>query len=329
MRRFENEESALEYLNTLPWGNAAGTCKDSETALRFAQAGMKNIMFGSITFQPREGNSGDNFYRNPDTGDSINSLGLPNKGIDAYLPELVTLMPSVQALGSELWVSVSAGSAFNAEEYFSMARRLTERRACSVVEGNFSCPNVVVGGKPKPNVCYDIAAFRDGVAALSLGARSQSSPQPRTSVKIAPITEPAILSGLVEQCIDAGVDYIVAANTLGNCYMEKAPGVPAITMVRGGLAGRALRPVIKGMVQMIAPMLRGTNTKLIAVGGIEHGFDAYEYFTLGAQGFQFNTALSWRNYDPRMIHDILFGSDISPQASHGLLNLLVERGIPG
>jgi dihydroorotate dehydrogenase len=285
---------------------------------------MRDVVFGSITKQPRAGNAGNNFYYDHKTGNSINSWGIPNKGIEAYLPELPAIKKQVNNHGARLWVSISAGDAFSAFEYEEMAGALERADAADVIEGNFSCSNMVVDGKPKPNVCYDVETFAAGVQGLGCHARLK-----KAAAKIAPITEPVILRGLVEACVRYDIDYLVVANTLGHCYLEDEHDKPAITMRRGGLAGKALRPIVKGMIQMIVPMLKGTRTKLIAVGGIEQGKDAYEYLELGAHGFMFNTALTWRNYDPRFAEDLISKDDGDYMTrSSALVHRLMDDGLP-
>jgi dihydroorotate dehydrogenase len=322
VRIFKNREQALQFvMKEITWGNAAGTCKDGALAKRFAEVGMQSVDFGSITYLDRAGNPGDNFYYDEVTGNSVNSWGIPNRGFKAYLPELPDTKRTVNRLGAKLWVSISAGDRFNPDEYGEMAYELEGEEAADVIEGNFSCPNMIVGGKPKPNVCYELEDFERGIKCMKVGA--EKTP---IAVKLAPITEPIILKGLVEACLKHDVNYIVIANTIGNCYLEKAPGVPAITMVRGGLAGRGLRPVVKGMAQMIKPMLKNSPTKLIMTAGVETGLDAYEFLALGAHGFQFNTVLSKSNLDPRVAQDIIMG-DAGLQ-HEGLIDLLVERGLP-
>lgn len=322
MRTFENQDAALAFVtDQVAWGNAAGTCKDAGTARKFAETGMPMVMFGSVTAKPREGNEGENFWYDERTGDSINALGLPNKGLDAYLQELQGVKPLVNAIGGKLWVSISAGDAFDADEYYKMTKRLAEEGAADGVEGNFSCPNVEVGGKRKPVVCFDLEAFRAGVNALCEGAALGGLP---FSVKIAPITEARLLADLVGHCVDVRADFVVGANTAGNCYLEKPDGTPAIAMKRGGGAGRMLRPVIRGMTQMVSPMLKGTGTKFLAVGGIASGKDAYDSLCDGAHGFAFNTALSRAGNKPYVVEEIIVGREGQP----GLLDHLVEKGLP-
>lgn len=322
MRTFKDHDTALEFVTSkVAWGNAAGTCKDGETARRFAETGMPIVMFGSVTAKPREGNAGENFWYDERTGDSINALGLPNKGLDAYLDELQRAKSIINTIGGKLWVSISAGDAFDADEYYTMAKRLAEEEAADGVEGNFSCPNVEVGGKRKPVVCFDLESFRAGVTALCEGATVGGLP---FSAKIAPITEARLLSDLITHCIDAGADYVVGANTVGNCYMETPDGKPAIAMKRGGGAGRMMRAIVRGMTQMATPLLKGAHTKFIAVGGIETGKDAYDSLCDGAGGFAFNTALSRHGNKPFVVEQIVLGKEGQP----GLLDHLVEKGLP-
>lgn len=325
MRAFRDTDEALAFVtNEVAWGNAAGTCKDAATARRFAETGMPHVMFGSVTMAARAGNPGDNFYWDPRTGDSINALGLPNKGLEGYLEELQSIKSVVNAIGGKLWVSISAGDAFSAREYHDMAKRLLNEDAADGIEGNFSCPNVEVGGKRKPVVCFDLEAFHAGVMELCEGAGFGNAP---VAVKIAPITEARLLADLIGQCVDCRVEYVVGANTIGNCYMETPEGAPAIAMKRGGGAGRMLRSVIRGMTQMAAAQLKDTGTKFVAVGGIESGKDAYDSLCDGAGGFAFNTALSRNANKPWVIERIILGVH-GHEGEPGLVDLLVEKGLP-
>lgn len=318
MRTFKDQEAALEFINSIPWGTAAGTTKDPRMAVKYAQAGAKIIHFGSITRDPRAGNPGDNFYFDAATGNSINAWGIPNRGFQAYLPELVELRKEINKHGAQLWVSISAGDSFDPGEYYEMTKQLFLHHAADVVSGNKSCPNIEVDGKRKPVVCFDLETFTQGVRAMRLAAGYNP-----IAIKIAPITETRLLSDLVDVCIQNGIEYIEGANTVGNCYLEKQDGKPAIAMIRGGGAGKMLTPIIEGMTLMVKSMIAGTNTKFIAVGGVQEGLDAYRLLKLGADGFEFNTALSARGGNPDVITELIFGSAPIP----GLVEILVERGL--
>ncbi len=324
MRTFVNQDEALDFVtHELPWGAAAGTCKDLATAKKYAQAGFPIVSWGSTTTLARAGNAGDNFYYDEETGNSVNAWGIPNKGNAAYLHEMAQAKRAVNAEGSRLLASISAGDKFDPQEYYDMAVDINKHDAADIIEGNKSCGNMKVGDEYKPIVCYDIPAFTSGVTALRQGAGDK-----QTSIKLTPTTERRFLIKNVEICVDLGIDYIVLANTIPNSYLEKPDGTPGITMVRGGLAGRALRPIVTGMLQMAAPVVKGTKTKLLAAGGVEDGKSAYQYLRHGANGFVFSTLLWRNNFNPKCGQEIIFGTEGPGSRSVSLLDLLVQYGLP-
>jgi dihydroorotate dehydrogenase len=270
---------------------------------------------------PRAGNAGDNFYYDPATGNSINAWGIPNKGIDERLKELPQTRKEVNALGAQFAVSISAGDTFDAQEYYEMADALAKREAADIIEGNFSCGNMKVGNEYKPVVCYDLKAFDAGVAALCLGAGTK-----KKAAKLTPTTERRFLFGNVESCLKYGIDYLILANTIPNSHLEKPDGTHAIDMIRGGLGGRGLIPIVTGMIQLVAPILKGTPVKLIAAGGVDFGRDAYHYLKHGAHGFEFGSLLWKNNFDPTVGQKVIVGDPDKNEP--GLIDLLVERGLP-
>lgn len=312
MRTFKTHEEAMAFVDSLPWGTAAGTSRDPRMILKYAQAGAKIVTHGSNTKLARAGDP-RNFYYSEQSGRSINALRIPNRSLEAYLPELKELKKRVNACGSELWVSFSAGDKFTPEEYEAANRVLFAEEAADVSDNNGSCPNLEVDGKLKPSVCFDVVAYQEYAAACRAGAGSN-----RISFKWAPVTD----AGLQEKLIEAGKpykpDYIDIANTIAGGYLEKPDGTPAIPGIRGGLAGSIMPPIITGMIIGMVPMLKGTNTKLLATGGVRHGRIAHKYLSLGAAGFRFNTELYRRDGNPDVILEI----------ANGLVERLVERGLP-
>ncbi len=322
MRTFKDKEEALAFItNEVPWGVGAGVCRDSRLARKFAQAGIPIVSYGSITVPQRAGNPGDNFYMD-NNGNSINAWGIPNRGFDAHMEELPDLHEDINQFGSELWVSVSAGDMFKPEEYKYMARELDKKEAADVVEGNMSCGNMKVGDEYKPIVCYDLGLFEEGVAALKEGAGTL-----KTSIKLTPTTERRFLIANVEICLKYGIDYIILANTIPNSYLERPDGTPGISMVRGGLGGAALRPIVTGMIQMVAPLLRGTPTKVLAMGGVKNGSTAYSYLKHGAHGFLCTSLLWANNFDPRSLQNVVMHPG-DYMTKGGLLDYFLEKGYP-
>ncbi len=320
MRTFHSVSQALAFVQTLPWGTAAGTSRDPKQILKYAQAGARIVTHGSVTMAPRKGNDGNNFYYDEKSRNSLNSLGIPNQSLGAYLPTLHELKKVVNKHGSELWVSISAGDAFVKGEYFKMTSDALREDAADVVVGNTSCPNIVVKDTPKPALCYDPQAYENAVSEMRSAAGLN-----RIGVKIAPITEARLLQRIVDISLDHNVQYLEVANTIGNCYLENESGKPAISMIRGGLAGAALIPLVTGMIQMIKRHIQGRELKVIAVGGVRDGYTAYQYLRHGADGFQFATELYRRDGDPEVIHEIIFGD--ADVGKLGLVDYLVKYGL--
>ena len=69
--------------------NAAGWIKTPEAVQEMARSAVTDITIGSFTIEPREGNPGNNFWYDPASGTSLNSMGLPNQGLpylEQHLP---------------------------------------------------------------------------------------------------------------------------------------------------------------------------------------------------------------------------------------------------
>lgn len=326
MPTFTDEQAALDYLNTLPWGNAAGVLRNHKDAVAYASTGQTITTYGSIIEEKGwSGNAGNNYIYDSETGISINSMGLGDPGIDHHLETLANTKDAVNKHGSKLNVSFSSRTSFDPRAYLMASSRIFASEGADIFEGNFSCGNVVVtGGRRKPIVCLDPSAFDEGVAALREGAGNNE-----IAVKISPITEERMLADQIYTCIKHDVDYLVFANTIPGGYLEKLDGTPAISMVRGGLAGSILPPIVSGMLMIAKPLVAGTKLKLIATGGIgckeDRGAVAYRYLKLGAHGFSFNTCVTRDHRGPSFISEIVYGSS---DGIPGLLELLVEYGLP-
>lgn len=318
-RRFTEDEALRFVQSEIMFGNAAGVSRDPNQLLAFLQAGANMANFGTIRPNPNSGNPGSNFFYDEATGNGVNALGVPDAGIKAHLPILAALRRAFTSQGANLIVSIMGDNAFDPSAYKNMARDLLMNGAAHIVEGNFACPNIEVSGKRKPVVSYHMGDLRAGVRALREGAGEMP-----IGVKIAPITEASMLGEIADICMEFGVDFIIPANTIGNCYLDKEDGSDAIDMKLGGLSGAGLRPIVRGMISMLTPLIRKSKTRLIATGGIACGLDAYDYLCRGAHGVSFNTALYRRGGDPKVISEIAMGSEGKP----GLVDFLVMRGLP-
>src|SRR5579872_5673768 len=103
------------------------------------------IVTKSMTCAPRAGNA-EPRYRDVPLG-SINSMGLPNLGVEEYC----RLRPRLQEFRKPVVASVAA---LEADE-LAPAVRLASDAGFDLVEANLSCPNLI----GHPIVAYDLPVF--------------------------------------------------------------------------------------------------------------------------------------------------------------------------
>ncbi len=125
-----------------PIVNGSGTF-DAIAALRaFGDELLERFPFDlfvskSITVEPRQGNPPPRLWETP--AGLINSIGLPNKGLRGFLAED---LPELAELPVPLCVSVMG---FSRDELATLVEAVAARDEVSLLELNFSCPNVETG----------------------------------------------------------------------------------------------------------------------------------------------------------------------------------------
>jgi dihydroorotate dehydrogenase (NAD+) catalytic subunit len=213
----------------------------------------------TITLEPRAGNEPQRIWETP--AGMINSIGLPNKGLEGFLVED---LPQLAELPVPLIVSVMATGH---EDFKRMVAALDERDEVGALELNVSCPNVhsglIVGEQPEETVSL-LEALR-----------------PLTSkplvVKLTPnVADPAAAAVAAEE---GGADAVSLINTLKASAIDPASGEPGIAAGHGGLSGPAVRPVAVGQVRAVASAIA---LPVVGMGGVSSGADAAEMLSAGA-----------------------------------------------
>lgn len=320
MRTFADEEEALAFLGTIPWGLAAGVVRSHEAAAKYAGTGITMLGYGSMIEESDwRGNPGDVYHYEPRTGLSINNIGLGDPGIAKHLETLADTRRAASAHGATLWESYSGRLTTDPEAYRKAAARLAALPGTSVKKANAGCPNVnLATGRKKPT-CFDLVHFEEVVAAWKEGAGKSE-----TAVKVSPTTDADLIGEWVSCCLKYGVDYLVMCNTVPNTHLLTDDFRPAVTGNRGGGAGTMLEPFVSAMLREAVPLVKGSSLKLIATGSILSGITPYKYLLLGAHGFAFNTLCTRPGGGPQSIAELITGTD----AQHGLLYYLVKHGLP-
>jgi dihydroorotate dehydrogenase (NAD+) catalytic subunit len=213
----------------------------------------------TITPEPRAGNEPQRIWETP--AGMINSIGLPNKGLDGFLAED---LPQLAELPVPLIVSVMGTSR---EEFSRLVRGVGERDEVAAIELNVSCPNVhsglIVGEQPA-----ETEALLEALRPLT---------EKPLIVKLTPnVANPADVAVAAEQ---GGADAVSLINTLKASAIDPATGKPGIAAGHGGLSGPAVRPIAVAQLRAVAAAVR---VPIVGMGGVVTGSDAAEMIAAGA-----------------------------------------------
>jgi dihydroorotate dehydrogenase (NAD+) catalytic subunit len=244
--------------------NASGTYDAIAAHKVFGDALLDDFPFAAfvsktITPEPRAGNAPRRIWETP--SGMINSIGLPNKGLEGFLAED---LPQLRELPVPLIVSVMATTR---EEFARCVERIAARREVAAIELNVSCPNVhsglIVGENPS-----ETEALMEALRPLS---------EKPLFVKLTPNTaDPAAVAAGAER---GGADGVSLINTLKGTAIDPATGEPALGNGYGGLSGPAVKPVALEQVRSVRARV---DLPIIGMGGISNGADAAEFLALGA-----------------------------------------------
>jgi dihydroorotate dehydrogenase (NAD+) catalytic subunit len=191
----------------------------------------------------------------------INSIGLPNKGLDGFLAED---LPLLAELPVPLIVSVMATGH---DEFARLVEGVEERSEVAAIELNVSCPNVhsglIVGEQPR-----ETAALLEALRPLT------GKP---LIVKLTPnVANPADVAVAAEE---GGADAVSLINTLKASAIDPATGELGIAAGHGGLSGPAVRPIAVAQLRAVAAAV---SIPIVGMGGISCGADAVEMLSAGA-----------------------------------------------
>jgi dihydroorotate dehydrogenase (NAD+) catalytic subunit len=269
--------------------NGSGTFDAIAARRAFGPALARDFPFAAyvsktITLQPRAGNPSPRLWEAP--SGLINSIGLPNKGVDAYIEEDLPLLDELLADAGEgddagsgstpvpLITNVMGSSA---EEFAALVERCDQRAEIAAIELNVSCPNVKTG----LDIGADAAQLEQVVRAC----------RPRTQkpliVKLTPNT--ADVPACAQGAEAGGADAVSLINTLramalapqtrSNGSGARATRSPWLGGGTGGLSGPAIRTVALAQVYAVAARV---GVPVIGMGGVQRASHARDLLDAGA-----------------------------------------------
>ncbi len=234
--------------------NASGTFDAIAARRAFGDALLERFPFAAfvsktVTVEPRQGNPPPRLFEQ--AGGMINSIGLPNKGLEGYLRDD---LPQLAELPVPLIVNVMG---FSREEVATLVSAFAEREEVAALELNVSCPNVktgmVMGADPA-----ETAALLDAVRPLT---------DKPVIVKLTPnCTSPA---DVAQAARDHGADAVLAReHPPRDGVRPEAPGRPWLGGGTGGVSGPAIRHMA---LSQVAEVRARVAIPIVGMGGVQTG----------------------------------------------------------
>jgi dihydroorotate dehydrogenase (NAD+) catalytic subunit len=271
--------------------NGSGTFDAIAARTAFGDALDRDFPFAAfvsktITLAPRAGNPPPRLWEAQ--AGLINSIGLPNKGLERYIAED---LPELARLPAPLIVNVMGSSA---QEISALVGECDAHEEIAAIELNVSCPNVHTG--------LDIGA--DPVQL----ERVVSAVRPATGkpmiVKLTPNC--ADVAACASAAQEGGADAVSLINTLRAMALAPADGAhgsqsahgsqgthesqsahgsqpthatPWLGGGTGGLSGAAVRPVALAQVAAVAARV---SIPVVGMGGVQNTTHARQFLDAGA-----------------------------------------------
>jgi dihydroorotate dehydrogenase (NAD+) catalytic subunit len=213
----------------------------------------------TVTVARREGNPPPRLWEL--AAGLMNSIGLPNKGLDGYLAHD---LPELAALAVPLIVNVMG---FTRGEVAALVSAFAERDEVAAIELNVSCPNVETG----------LVMGADPAEIESLLERVRPLTDKPLIVKLTPnATDVPAVARAAEE---AGASALSLINTIRGMALDPRSGRPWLGGVSGGISGPAVRAAAVAQVHAVA---QAVSIPIVGMGGVQSGQDALDLLQVGA-----------------------------------------------
>lgn len=249
---------------TSPIINASGTFDAIAAQRAFGDELLERFPFSAfvsktVTLQPRQGNPPPRLWEVP--AGMINSIGLPNKGLEGYLAED---LPRLAELPVPLIVNVMG---FSRDEVATLVRAFAQRHEVAALELNVSCPNVETG--------LVMGADPDEVSLL-LEAIRPLTDKPLI-VKLTP--NATDVAGVAHAAERAGASALSLINTVRGMALAPGSRQPWLGGGTGGVSGPAVKAMALAQVHAVR---QAVEIPIVGMGGVQSGADALDLLRAGA-----------------------------------------------
>jgi dihydroorotate dehydrogenase (NAD+) catalytic subunit len=252
---------------------------------------LGGIVVKGLSLNPYPGNPPPRIMET--TGGMLNSIGLQNIGVDAFIKEKLPLLRNYDVA---IFVNIFGHTI---EEYVRIARRLSETEGIAGLEVNISCPNIKKGG---------MSFGKEPKQAGLLTKRIRKATSLPLMIKLTP--QASDIADVAKRVEGEGADSISLVNTFLGMAIDVDTAAPSLSTITGGLSGPAIKPIALRMVWEVAQKV---SIPVVGLGGIASYRDALEFMIAGAQAVQVGTA----NFiNPTICREIIHGIKEYLKAKH-------------
>ncbi len=265
-----------------PVMTASGTAGHGAELKRYVDlGGLGAVVVKSLSAEPWAGNPAPRVHEV--AGGMINSVGLQNPGVEAWLSDE---LPELLATGARVVASIWG---FTVADYERAALLISAAPAgVEAVEVNLSCPNVE---SRRHMFAHSASATAEVIAATAAAGRPRWA---KLSPNVTDLTEIAVAA------LDAGADAVTLINTVMGLAIDPVTRRARLGNFGGGLSGAAIHPVAVRAVHDVHTAR--PEAAIVGVGGVTCVADVVELMLAGASAVQIGTA-TFR--DPRATGRIL------------------------
>lgn len=260
-----------------PLMNASGvSCYDEKELDAVRNSSAATFITKSATPDFRAGNPEPRYFENQ--WGSINSMGLPNKGLDFYIDYSIRHQDIENSKYS--FISIAGMSL---EDNLLMLHKLQDSEFAGLTELNLSCPNL----PGKPQVGYDFNRMKE---VLNKVYEFYDKP---LGVKLPPYFDMVHFDIAAKILNEFPLQYVNCVNSIGNALFIDADQEQVMIKPKngfGGIGGRYIKPTALANVHAFYTRLN-PQIAVIGTGGVETGRDVFEHLLCGARMVQIGTQL--------------------------------------
>ena len=310
------EPDITTWLGYSPLINASGCLCATNKMLDELRAGdPAGICTKSCTLKPREGNPEPRYWEHEDGMMTLNSMGLPNLGVDYYLDYFKT-----RDYEYDGWRCMSLAVLGPIEDTYAMLNKIIQPGSpVDAIEFNLSCPNlegkeIVAYDKPAlkellavlQNCCQQLIAFAaskmdelatNNVSGFVIGKMEYKPPE--FGIKLPPYWQLSDYREIAQMLNPTWISFIHTVNSVPNALvidpdLEETVIHPKLGF--GGLGGEIIKPIalanVRGFYLAFQELGAGWNKiKIIGCGGVSTGQDVFEMILAGADAVSVGSQL--------------------------------------